>query len=402
MNALTYEDLKLAVSGKSAAFRSVVELQPAGGPGDKVFPPTYEGGKYATEKRRLNGELVDSVLIDSVQSQANRIEAALLDAWQHKTIGFPMILVDFNNTVVPEVGRISTLETPHRIADAILRDSLLKDIPFRASEVGKCLNDVSNRNSTALYKLCPVALILGMWDSTGPRGGGGAKFARALVSEIIGIGVVQGVKTSSRIDPLQIMKQAGPIYKMPNGDWTLDEKRAAIKDKKAVVWGKEGKPSEINHGNVTPSVNDGGVTIDKAIQTSVLSLPALRRLRFPLNDQPESDNAVDNAARTVLAALGLCAIALTCEQGYDLRSRCLLVPTHEPQLELIGKPGEPVTAYSLDSRSIIDIYKEAVNDAAHLGLRWSTEPVVLQPKPELAQLVKKSRELAAKTGAEEA
>jgi CRISPR-associated protein Csb1 len=197
------------------------------------------------------------------------------------------------------------------------------------------------------------------------------------------------------------MKQAGPIYKMPNGDWTLDEKRAAIsKDKKVVVWGKEGKPSEINHGNVTPSVNDGGVTIDKAIQTSVLSLPALRRLHFPIGDK--SDCSIDNAARTVLAALGLCAITLSFEQGYDLRSRCLLVPTHEPKLELIGKPGEPTTAYSLDSRSAIDILKNAVNEAVHLGLPWSTEPIVLQPKPELAQLVQKSRELAAKTGVEEA
>lgn len=73
-SVLTIEKLNDAVK-KAAAFRCVTEYQPAGGTGDKIFPPTYEGGKYATEKRRLLGEAapVDCVLLDSVQSQANRM-----------------------------------------------------------------------------------------------------------------------------------------------------------------------------------------------------------------------------------------------------------------------------------------------------------------------------------------
>ena len=57
-----------------------------GGAGDKVFPPTYavaEGAenKYAIEERRMpgTGEIVRSVVLDSVASQANRFELALLD-----------------------------------------------------------------------------------------------------------------------------------------------------------------------------------------------------------------------------------------------------------------------------------------------------------------------------------
>ena len=49
--ALTLDVLKQAVGGHAAAFRCVTEYQPAGGVGDRVFPPTYEGGKYAVEKR---------------------------------------------------------------------------------------------------------------------------------------------------------------------------------------------------------------------------------------------------------------------------------------------------------------------------------------------------------------
>ena len=33
-----------------------------------------------------------------------------------------------------------------------------------------------------------------IWDSTGPKGGLGAKFARVLTSEIVGIGASAGVK----------------------------------------------------------------------------------------------------------------------------------------------------------------------------------------------------------------
>ena len=48
---LTYKDLKEAVAGTAAGFRARTRLKPAGGDGDKVFPPTYEGGEYATEDR---------------------------------------------------------------------------------------------------------------------------------------------------------------------------------------------------------------------------------------------------------------------------------------------------------------------------------------------------------------
>jgi CRISPR-associated protein Csb1 len=415
---LTLDVVKQAVAGSAAAFRRVVELQPAGGEGDKVFPSTYEGGRYATEKRRINGEMVDCVLLDSVQSQANRMELALLEAWRQKAITMPMVVVDFRQTIAPEVGQITSLEAPHRIADAILRDSLLDGKRFRDSELGNRLNHVSNRNALALFELCPPALIFGMWDSTGPRGGLGAKFARAMTSEIIGIGAVPGVKTSSRIDPLQIMREAGPIYKTESGEWTLDKSQAVLDAKgKETLWGKEGKPSEINHGNVKPAlaylqerkkvITDkngnpipvGGFTIAKAIQTTVISLPAFRRLTFPIqNEQPTQ---VDIAARTVLAALGLCAATLASEQGYDLRSRCQLVPTAALAWELLGKPGDAPVSYTLTGKEAIEILKGAVAEAKDTGLPWGEEAIILKPENKLANLVKRSYELAAVQGAEE-
>lgn len=67
MTELTLDIIRDALGGYAAALRRVTEYQPAGGPGDKVFPPTYEGGKYATETRVIDGEQVDCVLLDSVQ-----------------------------------------------------------------------------------------------------------------------------------------------------------------------------------------------------------------------------------------------------------------------------------------------------------------------------------------------
>ena len=79
MDTLSLDHIRDALAGNAAAFSSVTDYQPAGGPGDKVFPPTYEGGSYATEPRYINGEEVPCVLLDSVQSQANRMEMALLE-----------------------------------------------------------------------------------------------------------------------------------------------------------------------------------------------------------------------------------------------------------------------------------------------------------------------------------
>src|SRR5438067_11857695 len=125
---LNLNDLITAVAGSAAAFRSITKLQPVGGDGDKVFPATYGGGAYATERRALDGQVVDCVLIDSVQSQANRAEEALKLAIERGRLRLPLIEVDFqeaNRQLRNPLPNLTTLDVPHRLADAILRDSAL-------------------------------------------------------------------------------------------------------------------------------------------------------------------------------------------------------------------------------------------------------------------------------------
>ena len=406
---MNLEQLKKLVAGDTVAIRGTATLEPAGGPGDKIFPPTHAvddknkkpGAKYAFETRRIDGHDATCVLIDSVQSQANRMEEALEALWADKQIVLPVVSVDFSS-VAPEVGRVTSLSAPHRIADALLRDSLLGGKLFRLSDIGKSFTDASTRNATALFKVCPTGLVFGLWDSTGPKGGLGAKFQRALVSEIVGINAAHGSKTTSRIDPLNILKKAADIYVAADDDerWTTDIAKAKKyekddKDHKKddpIKFGKEGKPSEVNHGNVTPSIDSvaGGVTIDKARHTVVLSLASLRRLGFTTGAEE---------ARAVLAALGLLAVFAAESRGHDLRSRCLLVPKKGSALKLESVARDGNTApVDLDLAGAIALYKEAVGklpDAIKFD-KPAGEPLAeLQPSPKLADLVKKSRELAA-------
>ena len=229
----------------------------------------------------------------------------------------------------------------------------------------------------------------------------GVKFARALVSEIIGVNAVDGVKTSSRLDPLNIMVQSGKLFKAKEG-WTLDEKDAIKEKGKSVPLGKDGKPSEANHGNVMPSITKGGFTIDYAEQVTVLSLPALRRLRFPATAAGKSTPAGDAAARTYLAALGLLGATLALESGYDLRSRCLLRAKDAVTWQLLGRPGDTDQSFTLDKAAALKLYADALAAVQAAKLPVHLDEVTLTPSADLVTLVKKSMDLAAAVTGEDA
>jgi CRISPR-associated protein Csb1 len=424
MSTLDLDTLTKAVAGHAAAIRAVVRLEPAGGSGDKVFPPTYvkernAETKYAMEKRRLDGREVQTVLLDSVASQANRMEEALLEGWRRGELRFPLVEVDFTGEKgLEDLDKITALQAPHRIADALLRDSTLGGIPFRHTSMGVEVTDARPTHATAMYKHCPTALVFGVWDSTGPKGGLGAKFQRCLVSEIVGIDAVAGVKTASRIDPAGIQTKAGPVYKHkdPTQEWTVDPKEAEQIKGKPVEFsrtgggeGKKGSPSAINHGNIPPSIqqDSGGVTMSHAVQTTVLSLAGLRRLRFQTSCAGErlpadARDAAETAARTALAALALAAIVYQRENDYDLRSRSILVSTGPLILELVGRDGGSPQVFSLSKSEVAALVAAAEGRARQHGLGWDAAPITLIPAPKLAGLIRKSRELAATSEAEDA
>lgn len=420
MNPITYDELRAAVAGEGVALRSVIQMQPAGGRGDRVYPATYsaDGGrtKYAVEGPSRDAEdEYARVLLDSVASQANRLESALENAWDAAELEFPIAFVDFrDHDSVRDLDRITVLRAPHRVADALFRDSLLDGTLFRLSDIGQAITEARPDNATAMFQYAPTCLLFGVWDSTGPKGGLGSKFQRAIVSEIVGHDVKLAVKVGSRIDPAAIERDAALLYKSADADqgWTLDPETAKVENGKPLLVGtgdarEKGRPSQINHGNVTPTIDRqaGGVLIDHATQTLVLSLAALRKLRFthdadgsPLNGQRRREAEV--AARTTIAALGIAAAALQVENDYDLRSRCLLLPQGRPALEMLGRDGSTVGTYSLDGSAVGSLVAEASEQAARAGIGWHQDEIRLVPAPKLVKLIEQSRKLISELGAE--
>ena len=169
--------------------------------------------------------------------------------------------------------------------------------------------------------------------------------------------------------------RAVEVYKGANG-WDVTEKAAGKGAKKV-------RPSEINHGNIAPSVQALGITCDHAEQTVVITLAGLRRLRFggPIER--------DTAGRALIAALGLVALLEQDAQGYALRSRCDLVCDGPAPLEIVHADGttQAVTLTRDEARAL---YAEAVKAAEAAGFTLSPEPVRLTPQDKLVHIVRES------------
>jgi CRISPR-associated protein Csb1 len=398
---LTVDELRKAV-GTEAALRSRRRLQPVGGQGDKIFPPTYPGEgrnnpppRHVFERRRLDNKEMWCVLVDSVQSQANRLEESLSQLIRERSAGIhiPHVLVDFKGKGLQGISEITSLDAPHRVYDAIFRDSLLDGQPFMESEIGKGLAKTSAHDGTNLLTISPTALLFGAWHSTGQGGALGAKFARCVVSEIIAVDVpaeeqldqrtgeievrTAGRRTSSRIDPLGVLRKV-EVFKGQDG-WDISAKGAG-RDAKRV------RPSEINHGNIMPSVQALGITCDHLEHTFVLSFAALRRLNF-------GSLKKNAAARTLLAALGLLALAEQDVQGYALRSRCDLVCEGNKPLQIVHSDGT-TTDTMVDRKAAHTLYADALKDAKEVGFAFSDGPIRLTPQQKLVEIVRKSQELA--------
>lgn len=493
LNALTE-----AVNGGAAAIRIITRLEPVGHERDKVFPPTYAGGEYALEKRypaapanvptKANGvqskedeSPIQAVLLHSVAGQANLLEEALKAAIIEKRLGgIPVLEVRFDGTAAKDHLRepITVLDAPHRVFDAIFRDSELpaaSDKPavgFSETDAGEAIAKASLANATPLYEWSPTSLLFGCWNSANDKVPGkikgNLKFARAVVSEIVGYEIEQGVRVGGKADPAGITGQS--IYRLPSDHtttepkeahhepdgkpwfkkkdvpsqwttveteaekkpvtkdkkqqevlvyraigwgWTTDESQAARdKEGKPVKWGKKGKPSELLLGQIVPSIgkNDegggerrrlsseelrklgGGVTMKYALQTTVLSLAALRRLRFP-NTEGHSPER-DTAARTVLAALGLVAIAAQRERDYFLRSRCELRAMDSPQYEFVvqGRKTEEKDRFTLTFDQAKTLLKQALEAPNAPKWKADADMPALKPKANLAALIRLSFE----------
>lgn len=386
---MNYSQLHQAVQS-AAGLRLRFRLQPLYGQGEVVFPCTVAGGKYQISKRRIPGyeQSVECAILDSVHSQANRMEEALLADIRAGNIHLPHVATDFSgikDRLIKEIGEITCFDAPHRVFDAILRDSVDQNGKhFPLTPKGDAVIKATSHNASAIFEVSPASLLFGSWDSTGVSGGLGEKFARCVVSEVVGVNVERAVREGTRIDPLNVSSDpsiAEILAKTKDPLWTdLQKSRKNFK-----------KASDINHSSVPwkhKEVGDahGGVTCDYIQQSTTISCPAIRQLGFPASDRTRSAHA-----HTVLAAMALHAATLNVERGWHLRSRCDLVLEEgaSAEWELLGSRPERRAFTSTDTRNLL---QEAIQNATGAGLPWHRTPIKLIPSPALVELVIKSQE----------
>ncbi len=371
-----YDRLVEAVQlrGDDAAIRIQAEYEPQAGPSAKVFPPTYIPGqdqeRYHFEPRwGEEGKPVDVVVLDSYQSQANRVEAALKA--NAEELQLPQLVVEM--VADGRLVRISSLDAPHRSRDAYFLDSEIDGVAFDKTDIGVALSTATADNATAYLRYAPYDLIYGVWDShRGKRIA--TKFARIFTSEMIGWDVLQGKKAATKGDPLNLAKTTLEL-----GEWRPNTQTG---DKKS----KTANTSDIGHGMVpaSPDESIGGVSVRSITRTAVLSLTALARYTFPAGD-----TSVSVEGRAALAALALVGDRLAFGRaGLNLRSGADLVLTSE-RIEWVRRANEP-EPFELTNEDARSLLGTAQARLASAGVEWVSEPVLLQPTERLARLVEQT------------
>jgi len=87
------------------------------------------------------------------------------------------------------------------------------------------------------------------------------------------------------------------------------------------------------------------------------------------------------------------AVVLALDEGFDLRSRCVLVADGAPRLELVNRDGstEPVDVTRAEAVALLSASAAAAADA---GLAWETEELLLRPADRLVDLISRSHAVA--------
>lgn len=385
------------------ATRSVIRLQvdltPAS-PDGLVCPPTYAAPKKGEpphipyRRAYIDGQQRDAVVLDSPQSQSNRIELALLAAVRAKHIRYPDIEITFPGLVGEPA--YSVLQLSHRIYDAVMRTVTLDKQPFFETPIGRALLAARPDKACALLEHAPICLTLGAWDSNGGGGPLSAKIPRLLTSEILGLDAVPADISATKFDPMDIRSHVAELMPTDDPVQRFTIRTAATKSKE-----KGKKPSEMGFGSVPATAVPRAAVISGAVQTAVLSCSGLRHLHFP-DAAGQLDPRRDQAARALLAAWTLYGLVAQNETGYLLRSRCELLPRDAGRLELIGRTLQERQEVSLQADTALALLDAAWRHAAECGLALRDIPLKLAADERLVELVRRSRAAVAQSdGADE-
>jgi CRISPR-associated protein Csb1 len=278
-------------------------LVPVEGADAVFFPSTYRDIGYNIDGRNRfeDPSAENTVLVDSVGSQMNRIEPMFKETPFSKLV--PQITITAGDSKV-----VNLLEAGHRAADAIARCSELKD------SLQAAFKDVNLGNASLLAKIAPTSLVFGVWDSRDTQ----AKLPRLLASTIRAYNVRKLTRSATYFAPADYAEM--DIF-------TEEERQKAEGDDKNPL-------SKRGFVNATPTSTHGGVIADGNILRDVtFALAALRLLKA---DTPE------NTKKLQRYILGLALLAFTSNRaiGY-LRQGTILVRDAKkpPQIKSVNFDG---------------------------------------------------------------
>jgi CRISPR-associated protein Csb1 len=321
------------------------KLVPVEGEGGVIFPPTYavDEGKVPYNIDELpDGTKVAT--IDSVGSQANRMEPIFKAARPGETENPLAKLVPQIDIAYGNEKTVSILEAGHRLGDAIVRSSDLRDDAQKAFKLFLDTGDAS-----ALAKLSPTSLVFGVWDSRDTQ----AKLPR-LVQSVVRAWDVTALTRSAQYNP--------PIDYSELDVFSEEEKAKQEGDPKSPL-------AKRGFVHVPATGAHGGVVARGPIERTItLNLVALRKLEG------------ENAQKLKRYILGLALVAATEPLDGFLRQGCLLVQDEKAHSEwiVVGRDGSRESV-ALSSATTL---KYAERAAAAFGV-GPNRPVTF--KRELAQ-----------------
>lgn len=286
------------------------KLLPVEGEGAVIFPPTYAEIGYNVDTLP-DGTWVAT--IDSVGSQANRMEP-IFKAGGNGASGrlaklVPQIDITYGNQKV-----VSILEAGHRLGDAIIRSSEIKD---EAREAFVRFLDAGD--ASALAKLAPTSLVFGVWDSRDTY----AKLPRIVQSTIRAWNVEVLHRAAQYVPPINYAQ----LEVFDEETRSKAEKNASSREAERgfvhvpAVWRDDSRKER----------HLGGIVVRDGIYRDItINLVALRRLTG------------ENAQALRRYIFGLALVAATEELDGFLRQGCLLTldPDAPGQWNAVARDGQ--------------------------------------------------------------
>lgn len=397
MSRITVDLLRDAcMAGGPSVMVSSTELAPAGGPMASVAPAKFvtQGANshatYAYEHRYVDGEAARVVLLDSKQSQLNRAEAglsqAILDGVDPLT-RVPHVQVRYERNGSREV--FTDLTLPHRAYDGHIRAGTVDGRPATDHPSYRAARDATPANARALLDFSPITLVYGGWDAT--RRSRQGRWRSALVGEIVGVLADQSLdgrpafRGGARVDPVAMQVQLGRDAMIAIADAQRGELSPKLYDKivKAAKSADEKaagptSASALGLGGIPPTLEQlAGVACTRIQRTHVLSLAALRQIRFGAGP------GGDAACRALLAALALNGLARA-NAELCLRANCDLVETRPTLVTIDRRGGTADELEPLDIASADALLAAAIEAAARdADVVWNGQIFAVDGDPDI-------------------